>query len=130
MWPPGLARPIAKESHIPVDRPGHPWPGRFALQTRQPWRLNSIIAVEPGAQSEYEGGDGALKHQGRLRIGREPVTWFNYSWMTCNGDNRISRCAHSSHPKWAGHSTAWAGAREEALEVQEAIARHFVFQGA
>ncbi|KIC86135.1 hypothetical protein RN49_14985 [Pantoea agglomerans] len=46
-----------------MDRPGHPWPGRFALQTRQPWRLNSIIAVEPGAQSEYEGRDGALKRR-------------------------------------------------------------------
>ncbi|EIB97821.1 hypothetical protein S7A_04870 [Pantoea sp. Sc1] len=85
--PPGLARPIAKESHFPVDRPGHPWPGRFALLTRQPmrrdsliavkcvaqwehegvmqgskaWRRNSLIAVKCVAQCEHEGGNGGLR---------------------------------------------------------------------
>ena len=53
--PPGLARPIAKESHLPVDRPGHPWPGRFALLTRQPMRRDSLIAVKCVAQREHEG---------------------------------------------------------------------------
>lgn len=59
--PPGLGRPIAKESHLPVDRPGHPWPGRFALLTRQPMRCDSLIAVKCVAQREHEGGNGGLR---------------------------------------------------------------------